>query len=353
VRRSALLIVLLSGCGEDPRPVCDAAQIDRVSGVADWVIDEFPADYGWGWRGGLMIAGLTTAYECTGRRRDFDVAEQWMQAEMEVAFDPRHVNDAVGGLALLDAHAVTSDPVYLDAAQSLADFLVERYPDVEGAYLHADDQLWVDTTFMAAPFLAKFGHVTGDERYFDAAVTQILAHAERMQDPDTGLWWHGWDYGDFESGGDPHHGVFWGRGNGWAAASTAQVLLRLPPAHARRAAVEDVLARHIAGAASVQAESGGWHTIVDDPTTYLETSGTIMLSTGARVATRLGLGDFAEVYARGEQYLESQLAADGRLDGVAGPTSLSDDRTEYSERPIDEAPYFAQALYIMLLSLPR
>jgi len=354
MRRVALLPALLAAaCGDEPEPPCDAGQIERVTVVADWIIDEFPDDYGWGWRGGIMIAGLTAAHECTGRQEYLDEAVEWMQAEAEIAFEPRHVNDAVGGLALLDAHAATSDPSLLAAARSLADFLVDGYPEVGGAYLHAEDQLWVDTTFMSAPFLAEFGRVTGEPQYTDAAVTQILAHAERMQDPDTGLWWHGWDSGDFQSGLDPHHGVFWGRGNGWAAASTAQVLLRLPDDHAQRSKIEDVLVRHVQGAASVQADEGGWHTIIDDPTTYLETSGTILLTTGARVATRLGLGDFAEVHEQGERYLETKLDAAGRLDGVSGPTSLSDDRTEYSERPIDDLPYFAAGLYIMLLALPR
>ncbi|HEY5552056.1 MAG TPA: glycoside hydrolase family 88 protein, partial [Opitutaceae bacterium] len=59
--------------------------------------------------------------------------------------------------------------------------------------------LWLDDLYMSVPALAQMGALTGESRYFDDAVKQILQFSERMFVPERGLYMHGWI-----EGMDPH-----------------------------------------------------------------------------------------------------------------------------------------------------
>jgi unsaturated rhamnogalacturonyl hydrolase len=307
--------------------------------------------YFWGWRIGVPLTGAMEAYDCTGDQELYDYVADWFEWQYEIdEVNWGHVNDGAPGVTLLRLYADTRDEQFLNTATALGDYFVDEYPQADGALLHAPDQLWVDTTFMAAPFLVDLGNVTGDERYSDLGVAQILQHDRRLSDEaGSGLWRHGWDV---DMGQGPVH---WGRGNGWGAAATADVLTRLPSGDPRREEVAEVLTRHVEAIVDTQSDEGAWHTIVDDPSTYLENSGTTMMARACLVAHQEGLvGDEAlEAHDRALEYLESQIEDDGELTGVSGPTGLNWDVEYYKTIMTEEPQIYAQGTLLMLLSAPR
>jgi unsaturated rhamnogalacturonyl hydrolase len=265
----------------------------------------------------------------------------------------QHVNGIAPGPALLAVHAEDGDPEYLELAVELGDLLVDEYPKIDRAFEHAPGQLWVDTTFMSAPFLVELGHVSGDDTYTDLGVDQVLVHGDRLQ-RDDGLWHHGWVKAAADAGQDPLNGVMWARGNGWAAASTVEVLERLPDDDPRVPELEARLRSQLETVLQHQSEDGGWTTIVDDPATYLESSGSALLARALLVADRrrvLEVDDAAIDHALA--WLETQSDADGRLRGVSGPTVLSSDPAYYADRPTADAEPYAQGAYLLLLSEPK
>src|SRR5690606_25337066 len=99
------------------------------------------------------------------------------------------------------------------------------------------------TMFMAAPLLATIGVREHEPIFVEAAVTQILAHAEPLQDPETDLFFHAWDQSDARAGMiEPSLArARWGRGNAWAALGADEVLSVIPLDTAGREHIEAVL----------------------------------------------------------------------------------------------------------------
>ena len=54
------------------------------------------------------------------------------------------------------------------------------------------DTLWLDDMYMSVPALAQMGKLTGDRRYYDDAVKQVLQFSQRMFNMEKGLYMHGW-----------------------------------------------------------------------------------------------------------------------------------------------------------------
>src|SRR5258708_3698456 len=52
--------------------------------------------------------------------------------------------------------------------------------------------LWLDDMYMSVPALAQMGKLTGDTKYFDDAVKQVLQFSARMFNKDINLYMHGW-----------------------------------------------------------------------------------------------------------------------------------------------------------------
>ena len=97
---------------------------------------------------------------------------------------------------------------------------------------------------MLSMFLIEMYKCTGDEKYMEDCIREVTAHAEKLRDPRSGLWWHGWasttashDDGCCECGwnGKPHqrNSEFWGRGNGWIAMALADLLSVMPESHSQ------------------------------------------------------------------------------------------------------------------------
>jgi rhamnogalacturonyl hydrolase YesR len=129
--------------------------------------------------------------------------------------------------------------------------------------------LWLDDLFMSVPALAQMGKLTGDVKYYDDAVKQVLQFSQRMFNAEKGLYMLGW-----VQGMDVHPQFHWARANGWAVMTLVELLEVLPESHPGYADVLAQLQAHIAGLASYQHGTGFWHQLIDRNDTYLETSAT-------------------------------------------------------------------------------
>lgn len=122
-----------------------------------------------------------------------------------------------------------------------------------------------DAVFMCGPILCEAGALTGEKRYFDAAV-QYLGQMRRLRERDDHLYRHG-------------HlcDAAWGRGNGFPAVGTAWCLTLLPQDHPGREDLLTAFRRHMAGLVKHQTENGLWRQVIDVPEAYEEFSATAMI----------------------------------------------------------------------------
>ena len=76
---------------------------------------------------------------------------------------------------------------------------------------------------MSVPALAQMGKLTGDKKYYDDAVKQVLQFSKRMFNSEKGLYMHGW-----VQEMDVHPQFHWARANGWGVMTMMELLDVLP-----------------------------------------------------------------------------------------------------------------------------
>jgi unsaturated rhamnogalacturonyl hydrolase len=175
------------------------------------------------------------------------------------------------GEGVLFAARVTGSPVFKDGADRMLDYLLHRAPRrKDGTLYHVDDrpQVWIDSMYMAPPFLAVAGAP-------EEAFKQIEGFRRLLWNREAKLFSHIWD----DAKNDFGRKDFWGVGNGWAAAGMTRVLNALPERMAEekrrlRGYIRDVLD----GCLACQRPDGLFHNVLDDPKTFVEANLAQMLA---------------------------------------------------------------------------
>lgn len=178
---------------------------------------------------------------------------------------------ASNGEPLLFAARLTGDSKLKQAADRMLEFLLYKAPKTrEGIIFHnqIENRIWVDSFYMGPPFLAVAGQP-------EEAVKQIIGYRNIMRAPETGLYYHIWD----EDLRIFTRKLFWGVGNGWAAAGMTRVIRALPDAMQREKEMIIGYVRELLDAClRYQRPDALFHDILDDPTTFVETNAAQMLS---------------------------------------------------------------------------
>jgi rhamnogalacturonyl hydrolase YesR len=193
------------------------------------------------------------------------------------------------------------------------------------------DTLWLDDLYMSVPALAQMGKLTGERRYYDDAVKQVLQFSERMFVKEKGLWMHGWTLTMAD-----HPAFHWGRANGWALMATAELLDVLPEDHPGRQAVLDIYRAHVRGLIACQSGDGLWHQLLDRPDSYLETSASaIFVYNIARGINRGWLDPltYGPAVSIGWNAVAQKVNAKGQVEGTCIGTGLAFDPAFYYYRP--------------------
>jgi unsaturated rhamnogalacturonyl hydrolase len=170
---------------------------------------------------------------------------------------------ASNGEPVLIAAKITGDPALKKAADQMADFLMHKAPRTpDGTIYHnyIENMIWVDAFYMAPPFLAAAG-------YPGEAVKQIQGYRKILLNPEKKLYYHIWDQDrqKFE------RKLFWGVGNGWAAAGMTRVIRALPDSMMNEKKLIESYVREVIDAClKYQCEDGLFHDILDDPSTFTE-----------------------------------------------------------------------------------
>lgn len=192
--------------------------------------------------------------------------------------------------------------------------------------------LWLDDLYMSVPALAQMGALTGERKYFDDAVQQILRFSARMFLPTTGLYRHGW-----VQEMEPHPSFHWGRANGWAIVAMAELLSVLPEDHPGRAAVLAQYRAHAAGLSAVQGRNGLWHQLLDRPDSYLETSASAMFVYSIARGINRGWLDplaYGPLVSLGWNAVATQVNAQGQVENTCVGAGMGFDPMFYYYRPV-------------------
>lgn len=192
--------------------------------------------------------------------------------------------------------------------------------------------LWLDDLFMSVPALAQMGKLTGENRYFNDAVQQVLQFSQRMFNHEKGLFMHGW-----VQDMNPHREFHWARANGWAIMAVVELLDVLPDNHPGRDQILEILREHIRGLASYQSGKGFWHQLIDRNDSYLETSATAIYTYSIAKAINKGYVDaeaYGPVVVLAWNALSTKVNEIGQVEGTCVGTGMAFDPAFYYYRPV-------------------
>ena len=242
-------------------------------------------------------------------------------AGQEAISKTQHVDMHVLGVVPLEIYLLNGDTQFRDLGLSKAD---EQWAHPLPSGLTRETRWWVDDAFMIGSLQIQAYRATRDAKYADHVATQLAAYLDRLQEAN-GLFHHG-----------PEAPFYWGRGNGWVAVALAEVLQSLPPEHPQYARLMDGYRKMMAGLKAVQAPSGLWHQLLDDPASWEETSGTGMFTYALIIGVKQGWLDaatYGDVARRGWLALSSKVDAAGNLHDICVGTNQSKDKQFYLDRP--------------------
>ena len=260
----------------------------------------------WNYIDGCMITGILELYEITGEARFLDFADRFLSGFVEEnghirTYDPEEysLDNVNPGKNLFPLYDLTGKEKYRKATERVRSQLSTMPRTPEGNFWHKliyPNQVWLDGIYMALPFYMEY------EKRFDAQkdcqdICQQIANVEiRMRDPETGLYYHGYDASRKMYWADPDTGCspnFWLRAEGWFILGLVDVLeiMKDLPMQAESVHLQHMLLDLAKALSKYQDPSGLWYQLIALPElegNYLETSGTALISAALLKAVRLG-----------------------------------------------------------------
>ncbi len=308
----------------------------------------------WEWPQGVGLYGMWQYYKSTGNKAYLEYILHWFEARMEEGIPTRNVNTTAPMLTLAFVVEETGNEKYLALCCDWAKWVMEQMPRTEeGGLQHIvsgeenRQQMWDDTLFMTVLFLAKIGVMLNNKEYQQEAVYQFLLHARYLEDRKTGLWFHGWCF----EGRHNFAEALWARGNCWITAGIPELLQIMDVSEADKRLLIRILNTQIEALAKLQADSGLWHTLLDDPDSYEETSAAAGFAYGILKGIHMGI--VSEAYRRvADKAVDgvlAQVAEDGTVGQVSYGTGMGRNLDHYREIPICPMAY-GQSLTVMMLA---
>jgi len=238
------------------------------------------------------------------------------------------------GVAIIKTLMRSPDSDYRWAVDSIADYISNRQFRYNGILARQRPQevsIWGDDMYMCVPFLAQMGHLTGDSRYFDDAVNQVLGMVKVLYRDRTGLLDHGWHAAD----GAYDTTFHWGRANGWCVMAMVELLNVLPKDHPRYDDILHVYRRECQNLISYQGPDGLWHNLLDKTDSFPETTCTSMFVFG--IARGINEGwlppSWGMAALAGWEGLSVMITDEGHVEGGCWGTTLANDAVYYYSRP--------------------
>lgn len=311
----------------------------------------------WEWTHGIGLFGLYRYWEQSGDATALTIVRQWFADRFAAGTPTKNINTMSPFLTLAFLYERTGDPTYLPYLDIWAEWLMaaDGLPKTEdGGFQHvtydlmSPGQLWDDTLMMSVLPLAKIGLLLGRPHYVEEAKRQFLVHIKYLFDTRTGLWFHGWDF----NGRHNFAGALWARGNCWVTIAIPELLemLDLPAGDALRAFLIDTLTAQVDALVRHQNASGLWHTLIVDPTSYLEASATAGFAYGILKSVRKGYlpRRYETVGIHAIRAVLANIDDTGELQQVSFGTPVGDTMQFYKDIALTSMPY-GQSLAIVAL----
>lgn len=210
--------------------------------------------------------------------------------------------------------------------------------------------IWADTIFMTVLFLGKMGIKYNKQEWIEEAIYQVLLHVKYLLDRETGLFYHAWDFDKSSNFG----ANFWCRGNSWLTMGLPLFIEMMNdnlPHHTKKYLVH-IYQNQVDELLKIRdPEELLWHTVLDDPSSYIEASGSAGILTGIYMGLRAGLlnGDhYRQSCDDSMVQLINYINEQGTVEGVSAGTIIGHNKEHYKNIIIKPMAY-GQAMMLCAL----
>lgn len=325
----------------------------------------FRRDFGiseWDWPQGVGLYGLYKIMMVEKKDEYRKFLCSWFKSNMAEGLPSRNINTTTPLLTLVQLNEICPDPEFESLCLSWADWLMRCLPRTEeGGFQHVtsangdrlgvrlnENEMWIDTLFMTVLFLNRMGQKYNRQDWISESIHQVLLHIKYLYDKKTGLFYHGWTFNTRDNFG----GVFWCRGNSWFTAGILEYLEMFKGS--LDAGVRDFIVNtyksQVRTLKKLQSQSGLWHTVLDDPASYEEVSGSAAITAGILKGIKLGILDdsYLDCAWKGVRAVMNNIDEEGTVLNVSGGTGMGADREHYKKILIAPMAY-GQSLTILAL----
>lgn len=297
----------------------------------------------WDWPQGVGLYGMEKLENYYGDTRYDDFLDQWYHQRIAEGLPSKNVNTTAPYLVLQGLGKRSGNAEYAAMCRARAEWLMTGLPRTEeGGFQHVttglhgkdtvnlnEQQMWVDTLFMAVLFLAREGTLCDKKEWRAEAVRQMLLHIKYLCDKKTGLFFHGWSFLRRDNFG----AVLWSRGNAWFAYGVLELLETLGKTvdEGTRQFLLGTFHAQMDALLPLQAKSGLWHTVLDDSESYEEVSGSAAFCAAMYKGMRIGLlpQKFLPCANRALAAICANIGPDGLVANVSAGTGVGMDHAHY------------------------
>ena len=321
----------------------------------------------WNYIDGCMITACLSLYKTTGDEKFLTFSRHFLDYFVKSGgvietyrVDEYNLDNINQGKNLFTLYDLTGKQRYRDAIETIRSQLETHPRTKEGNFWHKKIypwQVWLDGLYMAQPFYMEYEtRFNGMKGCLDS-YRQFMNVKKLMRDPETGLYYHGYDesrqmyWANPETGCSPN---FWLRAMGWFLVAMVDVLERMDEQlyYEYRSIMAMLKDAAEAMVRFQDPDTGMFWQVIDKPGipgNYLETSGTALFAYAMLKGVRLGYlpkrfsayGEKA-FYGTCDKYLG--VSADGKLQlsgiclvaGLGGASHRDGSLEYYFSEPVVE-----------------
>lgn len=275
------------------------------------------------WQEAALFLGLSQHYRSSGDIEVKSILEKF--TDRKIAADgswkikPTESDQAILAYAFLDADFLDFQKLKPAMDETYEMILSLKGEDRTVAYKsHKRDFRFVDTVGFISPFLVNYGLKYNHSEAVDLGIEQILEYQK---------------FGMMEHENIPCHtydvrskipvGLFgWGRGLGWFMIGLADSWKALPQNNPHKTELTEIMKKTVKSVIKFQIENGGFHWLMFDPASRLDSSATATLAYFFSVAEKIPeiSEDCKKAKEKALNYLQSVTRRNGAIDFSQGDT---------------------------------
>lgn len=325
----------------------------------------FKRDFGiseWDWPQGIGLYGILKVMKLQKNEEYKEFLYQWFKRNIEEGLPSRNINTTAPLLTLAELSELYNDKEFEALCLEWADWLVHCIPKTrEGGFQHVisangdrqgvrlnDNQMWIDTLFMAVLFLNKMGQKYKRQDWIEESIHQVLIHIKYLYHTNSGLFFHGWSFNRMDNFG----GIFWCRGNSWFTLGILEYIEMFKGTLGTgvKTFLIDTYKAQVETLKKLQGKNGLWHTVLTDSASYEEVSGSAGIIAGILKGIRSGILDDSYLLCvqKGIRGILKNIDEDGTVLNVSGGTGVGSN-AEYYKKILIAPMAYGQSLTILAL----